>query len=101
MSPTTDWLAARTSGAPPELRARVAAWVAEVGTLPADPMTLAEAGRRALASAIAHGTGRAVALDLLAADALVTLALQAQAERAPGGLAAFARELREVGTADS
>jgi hypothetical protein len=33
---------------------------------------------------------RSVALDLLAADALVTLALLAQAQQAPGRLGAFA-----------
>jgi hypothetical protein len=41
------------------------------------------------------GTGRGVALDLLAADALVTLALAAQVESAPSDLARFARRLRQ------
>jgi hypothetical protein len=55
------------------------------------PERLAAAGRRALAL-VERGPGdRASALDLLAADALITLALLAQAEQAPAGLAAFAR----------
>jgi hypothetical protein len=59
------------------------------------PERLAAAGRRALALVERSAGDRASALDLLAADALVTLALLAQAEAAPDALAAFARaELR-------
>jgi hypothetical protein len=71
--------------------------LALVAATPAGPLPerLAAAGRRALALVEASPGDRASALDLLAADALVTLALLAQAETAPAALAAFARaELR-------
>ena len=44
----------------------------------------------ALDQVLAHPGDRSVALDLLAADALVTLALLAQAQRAPERLSEFA-----------
>jgi len=52
--------------------------------------TLADAGRAALERVLSRPGDRSVALDLLAADALVTLALLAQAEHAPGDLGRFA-----------
>jgi hypothetical protein len=60
---------------------------------------LARAARNALQTVLAQpGKGeRAVALDLLTADALVTLALKAKAEEDPGGLAGFAADLRGSG----
>lgn len=61
------------------------------------PEALAMAGLAALRHTIASPGDRSVALDLLAADALVTLALAAQAEADPSGLAAFARRLRDAG----
>jgi len=54
---------------------------------------LAAAARAALDQALASSGGRAVALDLLAADALVTLALLAQAEQAPQRLDGFAASM--------
>ena len=45
---------------------------------------------------LAHPGDRSVALDLLAADALITLALLAQADRPPGELAAFATSLLQA-----
>jgi hypothetical protein len=42
---------------------------------------------------VAHPGDRSVALDLLAADALITLALLAEAERAPQRLGDFAASL--------
>lgn len=57
------------------------------------PGTLAESGRHALDRVLARTGDRSVALDLLSADALVTLALLAQALRAPEGLGAFAAGL--------
>ena len=57
------------------------------------PDALAAAGRRALERVLARGGDRSVALDLLAADALVTLALLAQAQRAPERLGTFATAL--------
>jgi hypothetical protein len=45
---------------------------------------------------VVHPGDRSAALDLLAADALVTLALLAQAERAPDDLGAFATALLQA-----
>jgi len=57
---------------------------------------LAGAARAALTAASAQSGGRAAALDLLAADALVTLALLRQAEEEPAMLQAFAARLLEL-----
>ncbi len=59
----------------------------------AAPGTLAQSGRHALDRVLARTGDRSVALDLLSADALVTLALLAQAQTAPQGLGAFAAGL--------
>ena len=58
-----------------------------------NPEALAASGRRALERVLAREGGRSVALDLLAADALVTLALLAQAQQAPEELGVFAAAL--------
>ena len=61
---------------------------------------LARPGRAALARVLGRSGDRSVALDLLAADALVTLALLAQAEAAPERLGEFAAAvLRDVSPA--
>ena len=61
---------------------------------------LAGSARHALDRVLARGGDRSVALDLLAADALVTLALLAQAQEAPERLGAFAAAvLRDVSPA--
>jgi hypothetical protein len=61
------------------------------------PEWLAGAGRRALDRVLARAGDRSVALDLLAADALVTLALLAQAQTSPERLGDFAATvLRDV-----
>ena len=57
---------------------------------------LAQAASAALDAVLAHPGDRSVALDLLAADALVTLALKARAAEDPAGLARFAAQLREA-----
>jgi hypothetical protein len=57
------------------------------------PEALAASGRRALERVLTRGGDRSVALDLLAADALVTLALLRQAQQAPERLGAFAATL--------
>jgi hypothetical protein len=74
-----DWLDQHTSQAPRALRARVRqyALLASGASL---PHLLASAGQTALDQALSHPGDRAAALDLLAADALITLALLAQAE---------------------
>ena len=55
--------------------------------------SLAASARQALDHVLARTGDRSVALDLLAADALVTLALLARAEQAPERLGAFAAAL--------
>lgn len=75
------------------LRLRAAEWLAQAPAGADSAARLAHAADRALAGALARGEGRAAALDLLAADALVTLALLARAESAPGALADFATAL--------
>ncbi len=84
-----DWLHQRTRQGPAALRSRVHEYarVATGGTL---AETLAVAAQTALAHVLSHPGDRSVALDLLAADALITLALLAQAENAPQDLEQFA-----------
>jgi hypothetical protein len=61
------------------------------------PEVLARSGRKALDRVLARAGDRSVALDLLAADALVTLALLAQAQFSPERLGEFAAAvLRDV-----
>jgi len=94
---TSGWLERETAGAPDALRQRVLSYA---GADAASPEHLADSGRRALERVLGRGGGRSVALDLLAADALVTLALLAQAQQAPAGLGAFAASvLRDVSPA--
>ena len=95
------WLAEQSAGAPGPLRERAAEYLANWANRANranEPLSeqLAWAARNALETVLAHpGKGdRSVALDLLTADALVTLALKAKAEEDPGGLARFAAELR-------
>ena len=73
------WLDARPEPAPPELRQRMAEALAVVtaGTVPG---ALAEGALACLQATIAAPQERATALDLLAADALLTYALEAAAE---------------------
>ena len=83
------WLDIRTSQAPSALRSRVRQY-AEVAGGPGLPAALASAARSALDQVVSRPGDRSVALDLLAADALITLALLAQAEAAPDRLEEFA-----------
>lgn len=88
-----QWFAERTDSAPELLRGRV-----ETVALATDGANLvdwlAAAGEVALSEAMSAGEERAAALDLLAADALITLALLAAAEAAPGTLGSTARTMR-------
>jgi len=96
LSGSRRWFDDKSAGAPPALRERAARYLQARSE--ADlPDRLAAAAVAALAVVLEHPRGgdRSVALDLLAADALVTLALLAKAEADPGGLAAFAGMLRE------
>lgn len=91
VSSDDGWLEEQSRGAPDALRARVMSYVAgREGPL---PERLASGARAALDAVLTRPGDRSVALDLLAADALVTLALKAQAARDPGELAGFAGEL--------
>jgi hypothetical protein len=84
-----DWLDRRTSQAPPALRTRVREYALAAS---GDSLArlLASAGRAALDRVLSQSGDRTAALDLLAADALITLALRAQAEEAPERLQEFA-----------
>jgi hypothetical protein len=87
-----DWLDQHTSQGPPALRARVQQYAHAAGDAFL-PDRLASAAQAALAHVLTHPGDRSVALDLLAADALITLALLAQAETAPEALEAFANSV--------
>ncbi len=87
------WLAERTARGPAALRARVLEHAAAVGEADTPPERIALAAERVLAIVEEHPGDRRIALDLLAADALITLALLAQSERAPEELGAFAEGL--------
>lgn len=86
-----EWLNEQCRDAPEALRERALHYLAgRAGPL---PDRLAGAARAALEAVLARPGDRSVALDLLAADALVTLALKAQAAGAPASLERFATEL--------
>ena len=91
-----SWLEARTSQAPVRLRERVL----EHALTPPGTGSYAEhlglTAQELLSKVEEHPGDRSVALDLLAADALITLALLARAEDAPERLAEFATELLTV-----
>lgn len=91
-----QWLERHTAAGPPALRARVHQHgLAAPRDQPA-PAALALAGREALERVVRHPGDRSVALDLLAADALITLALLAQAQHAPEQLGAFAASILQA-----
>ncbi len=95
MKSSTRWFDEQSADAPPALRERAARYLQSRSE--ADPvLRLAAAADAALEVVLEHPGDRSVALDLLAADALVTLALQAKAARDPEGLATFAARLREA-----
>jgi hypothetical protein len=96
VSTVGDWFAEESAGAPALLRERSAGYL--IGREQGDPAeALAAAAHDALRASLAH-SGREAALDLLAADALVTLALKARAFQDPGGLRDFAARLRAAST---
>lgn len=84
-----DWLDRHTSQAPAALGARVKQYALQ-SSGPSLPHALAAAGQAALVRVLAHPGDRSAALDLLAADALITLALLAQAQTGPERLEEFA-----------
>ena len=87
------WFMTHTSGAPDALRARSERFFDATTSGPLIER-LAGAGRAALAEAIRDGASRAAALDLLAADALITLALLCAAEGDPATFGVAAAGLR-------
>ena len=99
MRAAVEWLERRRVGAPPDLFDRVRFWLESVDrTTDREEVPVAEALARAGRAALEQVTGsegsRAAAMDLLAADALVTFAMEACAETAPESLAWFARTVR-------
>ena len=90
---TDGWLVARTARGPDALRERVFEHAAAVSEGNSTAEQLALAAERVLAIVEEHPGDRSIALDLLAADALITLALLAQAESAPEALGQFAEGL--------
>lgn len=88
----SDWLDHHTRRAPAALRARVLEYLIP-GESGEPAAVLAAAGRRALDRVLVRQGDRSVALDLLAADALITLALLAEAEHRPERLGDFAAGL--------
>ena len=95
-----DWLDRHTSQAPAALRGRVGEYaLAASGSTRVS--ALAAAAQSALARVLSHAGDRSAALDLLAADALITLALQAQAEDAPERLEEFATSVLRTARPDA
>lgn len=88
------WLDARRPAPPPTLRAHLARRASLMPDGELLPERLADAGRALLGRVLARPeAGRDLALDLLAADALVTYAFEAQAEVDPAGLVALAQRV--------
>ena len=96
MTDLADWVDQHSAAAPAALRARVREHALAARPAKPLPAALALAGREALDRVVAHPGDRSVALDLLAADALITLALLAQAQRAPDQLGAFATSILQA-----
>ena len=93
MTAPVRWLEQRTAEAPAALRDCVRRHLAGARLGDSVPDALAEAAECALQKVLGSRGARDVALDLLAADGLITLALLHQAEHDPAGLAALARRL--------
>ena len=93
MAVDTEWLEARLAQAPTALGQRVREVVAHHGRGETRAGALAASAMAVLARVIQHPGDRSIALDLLAADGLITLALLAQAELDPEHLEAFAAGL--------
>lgn len=97
MTAPIAWLEEHSRGAPAPLCERAAHYLAERNE--ADlAECLAGAAGAALDQVLSQRGDRAAALDLLAADALVTLALKARALEQPEGLAGFAAGLLARGS---
>jgi hypothetical protein len=87
------WLATRRPTPPGALRAQIEQAVTDA-KLPL-PAHLADVGRRLLGKVSSRPEGgRELALDLLAADAFITYAFEAQAEVDVGGVARLAEGVK-------
>ena len=98
VTPALDWFHRESAGAPSVLRTRAALYLEATDGSGDMADDLAAAANAALRAALGHRGGRDVALDLLAADALVTLSLKARAVADPAGLGGFAARLRAAGS---
>lgn len=87
------WLAGRIESAPPELAEAV--WPLVRGRLAEGEEGLVHAALDALSAATEGEATRAEAVTMLAADAILTYALEAAADPALGGSAARASRLAE------
>lgn len=87
------WIVAHTGHGPSRLRERVLEHASAVSEGDSMAEYLALAAERVLAIVEEHPGDRSIALDLLAADALITLALLAQSETEPTELGTFAAGL--------
>ncbi|HET9706757.1 MAG TPA: hypothetical protein VFP39_00495 [Gemmatimonadales bacterium] len=95
-SEVVGWLAARRPAAPPTLVDPMTRGL--IDSPESLPAHLALAGRALLDRVLARPEGgRELALDLLAADALVTYAFEAQAEHDAGGLIQVAERIAGSG----
>jgi hypothetical protein len=95
MTEAAEWLRRRLPRAPaPLLDQMLHALPSAVESI---PDALAEAALALYATVLAGRGGRAEALPLLAADALLTHAFQAQAELEPAGLPELARRVGAAG----
>jgi hypothetical protein len=90
-----DWLRERFPDAPAPLLARMLESLPEQSD--SVPDALAEGALTIYARLLEGDDGRADAIPLLAADALLTHAFQAQAEIDPAGVAALARRCGAAG----
>jgi hypothetical protein len=95
-----EWLNQRTTHAPSALRERVRQYALSASGA-SHATALAGAGQSALERVLSHPGDRSAALDLLAADALITLALLAQAEAAPDRLEEFATSVLRTARPDA
>jgi len=80
-----EWLASRTPPPPPRLRARLDEVMEAIAANPSDPMprALVESASAILRDTVARSSNdrnAAAALELLAADALITYAVEAATE---------------------
>jgi len=94
-----QWLEQRISSAPAALQSRIRQ-VSETIPRGEEPApALARLAAKTLEAVIRGAGDRSAALDLLAADALITLALLAQAETDPSRLGELSVQLLSAGAA--